>query len=158
MAIYMKFGDIEGELDVEGFKKWIQVDSMQWGVGRGISPPTRGANQRESSEPSVSEIVVTKRMDSTSGLLLKESLMGKGVKVELQIVQTGGNTVTPFQKYELTATMVSGYSISTGGDVPSESLSLNFAKIESKYLKVAADQSPQAGAIVMYDLTTLMTS
>src|SRR5215469_505769 len=46
--------------------KPIEIESFQWGVGRGISSPTGGSADRESSAPSVSEIVITKAVDKAS--------------------------------------------------------------------------------------------
>ena len=36
VAIYMKYGDIDGAVTTTGFEKWIELSSFQWGVGRGI--------------------------------------------------------------------------------------------------------------------------
>jgi len=64
--IYMNYNDIPGDATAEGHEKWIELNSCQWGVGRGISSPTGGSADRESSAPSVSEIVVTKATDVSS--------------------------------------------------------------------------------------------
>ena len=50
MPIYIKYGDIKGDVTAEGHKDWIEVNSFQWGVGRGISSPTGGGADRESSD------------------------------------------------------------------------------------------------------------
>jgi hypothetical protein len=60
MPIYIQYGSISGEVPNTGHKEWIEIDSFQWGVGRGVSSPTGGSASRESATPSVSEIVVTK--------------------------------------------------------------------------------------------------
>ena len=61
MAIYMKWDGIDGAVTTQGFEKWIELNSFQWGVGRAIGTAARGAATREASEPNVSEIVITKR-------------------------------------------------------------------------------------------------
>ena len=90
MGIYMKYGDLNGEATAEGYKDWIELTSLQWGVGRGISAGTGGASKRESSAPSVSEITVTKTMDAFSPLALKEAIGGEGVKVLIDLTRTSG--------------------------------------------------------------------
>jgi hypothetical protein len=60
MPIYMQYGSISGEVANTGHKQWIEINSFQWGVGRGMSSPTGGSADRESSTPSVGEIVVKK--------------------------------------------------------------------------------------------------
>jgi hypothetical protein len=46
---------------VSGQAGWIEVNSFQWGVGRGISSPGTGSGDTAGSTPSVSEIVITKK-------------------------------------------------------------------------------------------------
>ncbi len=79
MAIFIKYGTLEGEATAKGYEKWMEVNSLQWGVGRGISSGVGGGSKREASAPSVSEITVTKSMDAISPLLLKGGSRGQGV-------------------------------------------------------------------------------
>jgi hypothetical protein len=60
MPIYVQYGSIPGEVADTGQLKWIEINSFQFGVGRGVSSPTGGKASRESSTPSVGEIVVKK--------------------------------------------------------------------------------------------------
>jgi type VI secretion system secreted protein Hcp len=155
MAIFMKYGDVKGEVTAEGYKDWVELTSLSWGIGRGISAGVGGASKREASAPSVSEITITKTMDSFSPSALKEAIGGEGVQVKIDITRTDGpGTHQAFQKYILEGTMVSGYSISSGGDRPSESMSLNFTKFDSEYIKVDDKLSPVTTGHYIYDLTT----
>ena len=52
MPIYIQYGTLTGDVTAAGHEKWIEVNSFQWGVGRGISSPTGGSSDRESSAPS----------------------------------------------------------------------------------------------------------
>lgn len=72
MAIYMKYPDVDGESTTAGFEKQIELQSFQFGIGRGIAS-ARGTSTRESSEASVSEITVTKLSDGASLKLMEES-------------------------------------------------------------------------------------
>jgi type VI secretion system secreted protein Hcp len=155
MPIYVKYGEIKGDLTAEGHKGtdgWFEVSSFQWGVGRGISAPTGSATDRESSAPSVSEIVVTKTMDVTSYRLLDEALQGEGVACVIHFCKTDKGKLETYCSYTLEDCMVSGYSVSSGGDRPSESISINFTKIEYGYVsfddKGASKESPK----VTYDI------
>jgi type VI secretion system secreted protein Hcp len=51
MAIFLKYGDLKGEVTATTHKEWIEVHSLQWGVGRGISSGVGGASKREASAP-----------------------------------------------------------------------------------------------------------
>lgn len=153
MAIFLKYGELKGEVTASTHKEWIEVHSFQWGVGRGISSGVGGASKREASAPSVSEITITKSFDAASPLMMKEALGGKAVTVKFDMTQTdnGGKHIA-YQKYILTNCLISGYSISTGGDRPSESLSLNFTKIDSEYLKIDDKFASATTGHVIYDM------
>jgi type VI secretion system secreted protein Hcp len=60
--------------------------------------------------------------------------------------------------FTLTNTMISGFSVSSGGDRPSESLSLNFSKIEYKNIPRDEAHAEQGQKIYTYDLATAIVS
>jgi len=154
MAIYLHYDGIDGEATQQDHKKWIDISSLQFGIGRGIATPVGSSANREASHPSVSEITFTKAMDSASPKLFTESATGSaGKTVKINLVSTGspGNV---YAEYTLTNTLISGYSISSGGDRPSESLSLNFTKIEYKFTPYDELNAAGTPVTVSYDLTT----
>src|SRR5207342_1791857 len=89
MAIYMQLDGIKGDVEEAGHKDWIQLNSFQWGCGRGIGSPRSSASDRESSEAAVSEITVTKVVDEASTNLLRAALWGKGKKATIHFTRTG---------------------------------------------------------------------
>lgn len=158
MPIYMKYEGIDGDVTESGHEKWIELNSFQWGVGRGISSPTGASADRESSAPSISEIVVTKTSDKSTPKLMSEAVQGEGKTVEIHFVKTEKGKLTTYQTYKLTNTMISSYSQSSGGDHPSESLSLNFTKVEWSQTGLKADGSPGTPERGSYDLATAKAS
>ena len=157
MAIYMKYGSIKGAVTTEGFKDWIELNSFQWGTGRGIASAAHSPTSREHSEPSLSEVTVTKQMDVSSPKLFLESVAGElNNKVTITFTTTTKNKVEPFLKFEMENTGVSGYSVSSGGDMPSESLSLNYTKIQKTF--IGTDPSTKGTPeTVGYDMTEMKT-
>lgn len=154
MAIYIKYEGIDGEATHETHKKWLDVGSLQWGVGRAIATPSGSTANREASEPSVSEVTITKMMDASSPKFFVESVTGAvGKKVEIHLVTTGSPGVT-YAEYILTDALVSAYSMSSGGDRPSESISISFTKMEYKFIPY--DNKNKAGTpiSVSYDIST----
>lgn len=134
MAIYMSYGTIKGAVTTDGFKDWIELESFQWGVGRAIGTAARGAEGREGSEPSIAEIVVTKRMDKSSAPLWQDTVGGPmDADVVIKFTTTTKDKIDTYLEYDLSGTGLSGYSVSSGGDYPQESLSLNFAKVIWSY-------------------------
>ena len=155
MALYMKYGSIKGSVTTDGFKDWIELESFHWGVGRSIGTAARGSFSREHSEPSISEITVTKRTDIASPKLLLDSVAGKlDSKVDIKLTTTTKGKVETFLTFKLENTGISGYSLSSGGDMPVESLSLNFTKITETF----TGHDPGIGGspeTVGYDLTQM---
>src|SRR5437773_498338 len=102
MPIYMKFASINGAVTTEGFSKWIELDSFHWGVGRSIGTGARGSLSREHSEPSISEITVTKRMDASSPKLFLDAVGGKlDNKVDIKMTTTTKGKVETFLTLKL---------------------------------------------------------
>jgi len=156
MPIYMKYGTINGNVTEDKHKGWIELNSFQWGVGRAISTPVGRAANREASSPSVSEVVVTKPMDIASVGLLQAALGGEDpVETTLEFTQTSGNKGEQrvYLKFVLGNTMISGFSMSSGGDRPSESLTLNFTKIHEEFTPTAAENKQGTAPKVDYDLS-----
>jgi len=154
MAIFMKFGDKKGDVDTKEYKEWIMLHSFQFGSGRGIGSATASGANRQGSHASVSEVTITKQLDPASLHLLRDSLDGPlKTKVDFAFTRADQDNSEYFH-ITLTDTGVSGYSLSSGGDRPSESISLNFAKVEFKDIKQKADGSAADNLSLFYDLAT----
>lgn len=154
MAIYMKYGSIKGDATHEEHKDWLTIDSLQWGAGRSIMTPAGSTRNREASEPSVSEVTVTKSMDASSPSFFTEALTGnKGTEVKINLVSTG-SPGRVFATYTLSDALVSSYSMSSGGDRPSESISINFSKVQFKYIPTKTEHGAGTPTTVSYDLAT----
>jgi type VI secretion system secreted protein Hcp len=157
MAIYMKYGSVKGPVTTEGFKDWIELHSFQWSVGRSIGSAARGSTSREHSEPSLNEVTVTKLSDVATPKLFLDAVAGElNNKVTIKFTTTTKGKVETFLTYEMEDTGLSHYSLSSGGDMPMESLSLNFTKITETFLGTdpATQGSPET---VGYDLTQMKT-
>jgi type VI secretion system secreted protein Hcp len=158
MAIYMKYGNIKGAVTTQGYADQIELTSFQFGVGRGIASAARSAAAREASEPSLSEITVSKLMDVSSTKMFIEGVASElNNKVTITFSTTTKNRVTDYLVWELQDVGLSGYSITGSGEgLPTESLSLNFTKISMRFISLdaAVSGSPE---IVGYDLTQMKT-
>ena len=158
MPSFLKYDEIEGDVTTAGHVKWIDVHSFQWGVGRGINNSAGSGADREGSTPSVSEIVVAKELDSASPNLLRASLglkpADEGKTVNIDFCKTDTSKPEPYLQLTLENCLVSGYSVSSGGDRPSESLTLNFTKVEIKNTPMDKDNKTGTPDTASYDLTT----
>jgi type VI secretion system secreted protein Hcp len=158
MAIYMNFDGIQGDVTETSHTSWIELHSFQWGVGRGISSPVGSSAERESTAPSISEVVVSKENDIATGKLMQEALSGNGKTVKIDFTRTYKDQQDIYLSLELTNTIISGYSHSSSADRPTESLSLNFTKVQFSTKQMKPDGTQGDPDHVTYDLSTAKTS
>jgi type VI secretion system secreted protein Hcp len=105
----------------------IEISSFQWGMGVAAPPPTGGTPGR----PSLSDVTLTKQTDKYTVPLLKNSL--KTTKVLRAVVYftdvNASGIAFDYLEMTLRNVLITGYSLSSGGDIPSESLSLNYTAL-----------------------------
>jgi type VI secretion system secreted protein Hcp len=158
VAIYMKFGDVKGDVTTAGFVDWIELQSFQFAVHRNITSGASGAG-RESTAPSLSDISISKHHDVSSTKLYNDALAGNhDTKVTIKMTTTTKNKTETYLTYELTDCAVSSYSQSSGGDLPMESLSLNYLKIVVTPTPLDKSGQVKKGDVVGYDLQQMKTS
>lgn len=157
MAIYVKIGDIKGNVSAEGHEDWIECTSLQFGVGRAIPMFVGSQTNREASNPSLSEFTLTKGMDDSSPYLFQESVTGESKTIQIHVTKTGANKLESYVEYTLDSSLISSYSLSSGGDKPVESLSVAFTKVEMKYIVWNEDHTQSSQIPVSYDLATAVT-
>jgi type VI secretion system secreted protein Hcp len=133
MAIYMQFDGIHGSVTAAGHENWIELHSATMGVNRHLTISTGRGLNREASVPALSEIAITKDLDSATMGLFRVSLWGEGKKVKIDFCKTDKDKWEAYLQVELDNVLISNFSLAGhGGDSnarPTESLSLNFTKI-----------------------------
>src|SRR5215472_15827640 len=158
MAIYIEIDGITGSVTTQGFTNQSELNSFQWVVSRSIGTAASGSTARESSNPTISEITVTKLADAASPDIANYALASQlNKKFTVHFTTTTAGQVTEFLKHELENVGLSHYSVSSGGDLPMESMSLNFTKITTTFIPMDPSVSGQ-NKVVSYDLTTMTGS
>ena len=112
----------------------IDILSWSWGANNSgnIGSQSSGAG---AGKVNMQDISFTKRIDKSSPQLYNLALSGKNTGNAVLTVYNGDGTSTLL---ELSNVKVSGYGLSSGGDRPMESVTLNFSKIKVTYdVKVA---------------------
>jgi type VI secretion system secreted protein Hcp len=147
---------IKGDSTVDSHTDWITVDHLSWGVGRAISTSGVGKD-RDTSNPSFSEVTITKSMDVASTDLFSQATCGKTLgKGTIHFIQTGGSDVKAqvYLEIELAECIISSYSLTSGGDRPTESVSISFNQITQKYTTFLDGKTPTAGQAKGWNLKT----
>lgn len=136
-AIFLKLDTIPGESVDSKHAGWIDVSSLQFGIGNAV---TIGSGGISAGKASGSEITFTKQLDKSSPPLFLSCAQGTvqpTVKFELTTTNASGSPVV-YYRITLTNAVVSGFNTSSGGDRPSESVSMSYEKIFIEYYMMDA--------------------
>jgi type VI secretion system secreted protein Hcp len=154
MPIYLQIDGIQGDATHEQHKQWMDIEAIHWNVSRNMNTAAGSATNREASEPSISEVVLTKVSDSSSAKLFAEACSGRqGKRAVIHLVTTGSPGET-YIEYSLTNTLIANYSVDSNGDRPLETIRLNFTKMELKYTPYDENNTAKSPMISSYDLST----
>ncbi len=161
MALYMKFGDIKGDVSEAGHKDWLLLESISLGFSRYLTSAVGAGQNREGSTPDFQDVHITRTTDKATPELMRHALAGgkggQGAEVTIDFTTSDKD---PFVYYQLKLTdvLIGSYQQSGSGggagNRPSDSISLNFRKFEAKFFP--RDQANKQGTPVMagYNLST----
>jgi type VI secretion system secreted protein Hcp len=158
MAIYMKYGDLKGEVTETKHKEWIACDSVQFGVGRSTSVEVgSGQEKRHRDQPTVTDLQVSRSSDSSSPLLFQQSVVGQPAKVEIHFLKpaSGPDKEPPlYLVWDLRNCLITSYSVAGGAGGLSEMFGINFTAINIEYTPY--DDKDKAGTPTrgFFDLVT----
>jgi len=147
LEIFLKIGSIKGEADVVGFEDQIEVVGISWGVNQSGGRPSQAG--KESSRPSVRDLVIYKYVDAATPILWADCCTAKIIpKARLTFRKAGGPDAVDFFKIDLKDVIVSDVQTDNlpGEHRMIEAVSLNFAEFEMEYSPQAQDGS--AGATI----------
>src|SRR6266566_3186941 len=115
MAIYMKYGDIQGDATQQGYEGWINVHHFEWGLERKFAEDQVGRSfNREAAQANIQRCTVFKEVDHSSGEILKAAATAfKGEKCEIVFVRTG-NPGEAYLKFTLTDALVARLNVRSG--------------------------------------------
>jgi len=158
MSIFVNYEGIKGESSDTGHKGWMDVESVSWGVGRQINSGTATQGDRESSNAVISDLQITRHMDSSTPKIFIESCCGTGKEVKIHLSKTGtGTGADVYMEYTLKNALISSYSVNgVGQDTnrPTEVLTISFVDVEVKYTPFDEDGNAEAAIAVGYDTAT----
>lgn len=136
MAIFLKFGDIQGDGKDKNHTGWIDCQTCTMSITRNISTDVGKGGSREDRLPTVSDFHLTKKWDKASVPLWRAAFAkSSGEKATLHFTKTGtgeaGGMV--FLIVDMDKALISHYSMSTSGGDPAESISINATGVEVRH-------------------------
>lgn len=156
--IYVKLDGMQGEAKAKGYEGAIAANGVQIGVTSSAGADARTGTT--ASRAQFSDLVFVKNVDSASPHLLVNCAAGKRFKsATVSFVATRGDAPVEFLTYRLTDVAVTSVSASgSENSVPTEQISLSFARIEIEYRPI--DASGKAGTPIRtgWDVTQNKTA
>jgi type VI secretion system secreted protein Hcp len=132
--IFLKFEpEVKGESKQKGYENQLEILSMSWGVTQaGGFAYSDGGGVAKSN---LHDLSLSFRHCSASPKLMQYCASGKHLdKVTVTCLKAGGDAAQKYQVIVLEDVVISSYQTGTSGDeMPIESVSVNFAKVEQEY-------------------------
>lgn len=145
---FLKIDGIKGESTDDKHKDWMEILSFNWGVSQMASASVSATGGGASGRASFQDLTVVKTMDSASPLLFKACAKGDHIKeAVLELCRPGGDKLK-YMEYKLTDVIISSVSVGGGGGgEPTESISLNYAKIQQTYTRQKREGGASGGNV-----------
>lgn len=153
---FLKLGDIKGESQDDKHKGEIDLMSFQFGVSQPGGAASVGAGAGV-GKAQFHEFQVSKLMDSASAKLMLACATGQHFPEATLTCRRAGGTQVEYLKIKFEQVLVSSYQIGGGHEglkdtLPTDTFSLNFAKIHYNYTAQNNDGTAGANTMTAYDL------
>jgi|SRR5208283_2130778 len=133
--MFLELDGVDGESQDKTFTNKIDVLSFSWGVSNAASGHLGSGSG--TGIANVSDLTVSKYVDKSTNKLIYFCYNGKHVgNGKLHVRKAGGDDKVEYLTYEMTEVFITNFSQSDssgGGDLASESVTLNFSKVDIKY-------------------------
>ena len=149
---FLKLDGIEGESQDSKHKGEINIDSFSWGASQSGGFAAGGGGG--AGKVQVQDFHFSMATSKASPKLFLKCATGEHLKNATLTCRKAGRDQQEFLKITLTEVLISSYSINGDNSIiaPTDSLSLNFAKIEMEYTPQSADGSLGASVKAGWDL------
>ena len=150
---FLKIDGIDGEAQDHKHPKEIELESWSWGETQSGSHSAGGGGG--AGKVSMNDIHFVQKINKASPKLMLACANGEHIKFATLTCRKAGKDQQEFLVIKFSDLLVSSYQ--TGGSghsdiVPTDQVSLNFAKIEFEYKAQKADGTLDAGIKAGWDL------
>lgn len=152
--MFLKLDSIKGESVDDKHKGEIEVLSWTWGATQ--TGTTHSGTGGGAGKANVQDLSVTKYLDKATPILLKHCLSGIHIKEAILTVRKAGGKPLEYVKIKMSDAIVSAlHAGGSGGDERlTETLGLNFSKVELEYVPQKADGSGDASIPITWNIAT----
>jgi type VI secretion system secreted protein Hcp len=150
---FLKLEGIEGESQDQKHKG--EIDLLTWSWGETQSGTHASGGGGGAGKVSMQDFHFVMGVNKSSPKLLLACATGEHIKSALLTCRKAGKEQQEYLKIKMSDCLISSYQTGgSGGDnvIPSDQISLNFAKIEYEYKEQKADGSLGGSVKAIYDL------
>lgn len=154
-VIVMDIPNVDGESQLKGFEKKIELLSFSHGVAMQVTGDVSNT-ERTSGRPNHQDFTGTKYMDKASPklnqLLCKGAILGT---VKITVGRNDKGAILALMLYELENAVLSSLSVGGGsGDKPVETLTINYSKITWTYNAQKEEGGKEGEVKASWDVST----
>ena len=126
--MFLKLDGVDGEsVDIK-YEKWIECLSFSWGISDGSKTTNTPGKAPSSGRAQVSDLSITKYLDSSSPKLFEKCCEGAHVGGAYLVMRKAGEKPIEFYKIKLEDVLISSVQNGgAGGGVATELVSFSFA-------------------------------
>jgi type VI secretion system secreted protein Hcp len=132
---FIKIDGIEGESSDDKHSGWIEATSYSCGLSQAVSSTASSSGGASAERATFQDFIFNKHVDKASPLLALACADGTHINTITVELCRAGTEKVKFMEYKLSNCIISSISNGGGGgaDFPSESLAVNFGKINWAY-------------------------
>jgi len=128
----------------------IDLFAFSWGLQ---NTPRTGEGGGAISRPQFNEFSITKRLDKSSPLLMLGSAQGTHyANATISCRKVSADRAQEYLRYTLSDVLVASYQSSASNEVPTDSISFNFSRVEFTYRPQNPDGSLGPPVTVCFDV------
>jgi type VI secretion system secreted protein Hcp len=116
--------------------------------------PSAGSGGAGAGKVAFNDLTLTHALDKASPLLMKACATGQHIKEGTLTARKAGRGQQEYLIIKMSDILVTSVQSSGGGEQPTESVSLQFGKVDLAYTPQKADGSVDEGVRFTYDLKT----
>jgi type VI secretion system secreted protein Hcp len=147
--IFLKILEIKGDSVDARHKDEIEVLSWSWGMSQ---TGTALATGQAGGKVAFSDINLMHQFDKASPNLMTFCATGKHIKEATLTIRKAGENPVEYLIIKMSDVLVTSVQVSGSDEVPTESFSLQFAKVDLEYKPQNPDGSLDVGLHFKYDL------
>jgi type VI secretion system secreted protein Hcp len=151
--MFLKIEGVKGESTVDGHEGEIDIYGWHWGMSN--SGSMHVATGGGSGKVDIQDITISKKVDTSSPVLMQFCSQGKHFpNGTLTVRKAGGDRPVDYLTIKMDKIFITSYTTggSEGDDTVNESISLNFSKYELTYKPQNEDGTPGADVITTFDI------